>query len=200
MQAIRGVLAFVLLLAPLSVGPAEAQTWWALTYQPAVPLSNTKEFTDNFGWRGIGVDFKRQVKPNLTLGLSFGWQVFDQQTDEVVSAFGVDLSGDQFRYVNSWPLLVNASYFFGTEGRARPYLGANVGAYVMEHRLEVGLYGIEETNLHLGFAPEAGIAFPVRPDVAAVLNGRYNYALSAGSVDDQSYLSFSVGLAWNHGY
>jgi opacity protein-like surface antigen len=200
MQAIRGIVAFILLLAPLAVGPAEAQTWWAVTYQPAVPLSNTKDFTDNFGWRGIGVDFKRQVKPNLTLGLSFGWQVFDQQTDDVVSAFGVDLSGDQFRYVNSWPLLANASYFFGTQGRARPYLAANVGAYLMEHRLEVGLYAIEETNLHFGFAPEAGIAFPVRPNVAAVLNGRYNYALSAGSIDDQAYLSFSLGFAWTHGY
>lgn len=200
MQGIRGLMAFVLLFAALDVGSAEAQTWWALTYQPAVPLSNTKDFTDNVAWRGIGVDFKRQVKPNLTVGLSAGWQVFDQQTDEVVSAFGVDLSGDQFRYVNSWPILANASYFFGTEGHARPYLAANVGTYIMEHRLEVGLYAIEETNWHFGFAPEAGIAIPVRPNVAAVLNSRYNYALAAGSVDDQSYVTFSLGLAWSHGY
>ena len=200
MQAIRRLMGVVFLLVPLGTGTAAAQSWWALTYQPAVPLSNTKDFTDNFGWRGVGVEYKRQVKPNLTLGLSFGWQVFDQQTDDVVSAFGVDLSGDQFRYVNSWPLLANASYFFGTQGRARPYLGANVGAYLMEHRLEVGLYALEETNLHFGFAPEAGVAFPVRPNVSAVLNARYNYALSAGSVDDQSYLTFGLGLAWSHGY
>ena len=36
--------------------------------------------------------------------------------------------------------------------------------------------------------------------MAAVLNSRYNYALAAGSVDDQSYVTFSLGLAWSHGY
>jgi opacity protein-like surface antigen len=199
MQAIRWIVV-ILLLAPLSVSAARAQTWYAVTYQPALPLSNTKDFTDNFGWRGIGIDVKKQVKPNLALGLSFGWQVFDQQTDQVVSAFGVDISGDQFRYVNSFPILANVSYFFGTPGRLRPYLSANVGTYIMEHRLDIGLYSIHETNWHFGFGPEAGIAYPVRANLVAVLNSRYNYALSAGNVGDQSYVSFGLGLAWNHGF
>jgi hypothetical protein len=147
-----------------------------LTYQPAQPLSNTQDFTNNFGWRGIGFEYRRQVKPNLALGLIFAWQVFDEQTDEVVSAFGVDISGDQFRYVNSWPMLA------------------------MQHRMDVGLYTIEETNVHFGFGPEAGVAIPVRPDLAAVLNTRLNYALAAGSVEHQSYLSFGIGVAWTHGY
>jgi opacity protein-like surface antigen len=200
MQAIRGLLGTVFLLVLLGTSTAVAQSWWAVTYQPAMPLSNTKTFTDNVAWRGIGVEYKRQVQEKLTLGVSFGWQVFDQQTDEVVSAFGVDLSGDQFRYVNSWPLLANVSYFFGSPGRARPYLSANLGGYLMEHRIEVGLYGIEETNFHFGFAPEAGLAFPLQPNVSGILNARYNYAFSAGSIDDQSYVSFGLGLAWNHGY
>jgi hypothetical protein len=200
MQAIRRLLGIVLLLLPLGVGTAAAQSWWAFSYQPAAPLSNTQDFTDNFTWRGVGVDYKRMVKPNLTVGLSFGWHVFNQETDDVVSAFGLDISGDQFRYVNSWPVLANVSYFFGQPGRARPYLGANVGGYLMEHRLEIGLFAFDETNFHFGFAPEAGIAFPVRENVSALINARYNYALSAGSVDDQTYLNLSVGLAWQHGY
>jgi opacity protein-like surface antigen len=201
MQAIRRIMV-ALLLAPLVTSPAQAQapTWYSLTYQPAVPLSNTKTFTDEVAWRGIGFDVKRAVKPNVAVGLSFGWQVFSQQTDQVVSAFGVDISGDQFRYINSFPILANVSYFLGKEGGARPYVSANVGTYVMEHRLDIGLYTIHETNWHFGFAPEAGIAFPLRQNLAGVLSGRYNYALSAGSTDDQSYVSIGVGLAWTHGY
>jgi opacity protein-like surface antigen len=200
MQAIRRIMGFVLLLAPLGAVKAPAQTWYAFYYQPAIPLANTKDFTDNFGWRGIGFDVKKVVKPNVTLGLSFGWQVFDEQTDETVSAFGVDISGDQFRYINSFPLLVNASYFFGKQGGTRPYVAANVGTYIMEHRLDIGLYTIHDTKWHFGFGPEAGVAIPVRPDFAVVLNGRYNYALSAGNIDDQSYVSLGLGLAWTHGF
>jgi len=200
MRAPRHILAFVLLLVPLGARVAQGQTWSALTYQPAIPLSNTKGFTDNVAWRGIGFDWKKEVKPNLALGLSIGWQVFDEQTDDVVSAFGVDVTGDQFRYVNSFPILANASYFFGKPAHFRPYLGANIGTYIMEHRLDIGLYSIRETNVHFGFAPEAGIALPIRENATALLSARYNYALAAGSVEDQSYVSFGVGFAWNTGF
>ena len=199
MRAIRRFLPFLLLM-PLGAVPVQAQSWWAVTYAPSVPLSNTKTFADNASWRGINVEYKKAIKENVTAGLSFGWHVFDEQTDEVVSAFGVDISGDQFRYVNSFPMLANVSYFLGKPGNLRPYLAANVGTYVLEQRMDIGLYSIHETNWHFGFGPEAGLAIPVRPGLSAVVSSRYNYALSAGNVDDQSYVSFGLGLAWTHGY
>jgi outer membrane protein W len=185
---------------PLGAVPVQAQSWWAVTYAPSVPLSNTKTFADNASWRGINVEYKKAIKENVTAGLSFGWHVFDEQTDEVVSAFGVDISGDQFRYVNSFPMLLNVSYFLGKTGGIRPFIGADAGVYIMEHRLDVGLYTIHETNAHIGFAPEAGFAIPVRPNMSLLVTGRYNYALSAGNVDDQQYLNFGVGFAWNQGF
>jgi hypothetical protein len=200
MRTTRRIMGLLLLLLLSGTLTAEAQLWNSLTYQPAQPLSNTESFTEGFSWRGLGYDIKKFVKPNLAMGLSFGWHSFDQQTDEVVSAFGIDVSGDQFRYVNSFPILVNGSYFFGSPGRLRPYLSANIGVYIMEHRMDVGLYSLHETNVHFGLAPEAGIAFPVRENLAAVLNSRYNYAFSAGSVEDQSYVTFGIGLAWAKGF
>jgi Outer membrane protein beta-barrel domain len=198
MRTIR-FLAGLLLVTSLVALPARAQSWYALTYQPAQPLGNTQDFTDNFGWRGIGFDFKKAIKPKLALGISVGWQVFDHQTDQVVSAFGVDISGDQFRYINSWPFLANINYFLGSKGKARPYVAANVGAYVIEQRLDIGLYSIHDTNIHFGLGPEAGVAIPMQGNLAAFINARYNYAFSAGSVDDQSYLTFGLGVAWTHG-
>ena len=70
----------------------------------------------------------------------------------------------------------------------------------MEHRLDIGLYRLHETNAHFGFGPEAGLAIPVRPNMSMLVTGRYNYALSAGNVDDQQYLNFGVGFAWITGF
>jgi hypothetical protein len=148
MRMIR-FLSGLLLLTSLAALPVRAQSWYALTYQPAQPLGNTQDFTDNFGWRGIGFDFKKMIKPKLALGISAAWQVFDHQTDQVVSAFGVDISGDQFRYINSWPFLANINYFFGSQGKARPYVAANVGAYVIEQRMDIGLYSIPRNQCPL---------------------------------------------------
>ena len=128
MRVIRRFLP-VLLLVPLGAAPVQAQSWWGLTYAPSIPLSNTKDFADNASWRGINLEYKKAVKENVTAGLSFGWHVFDEQTDEVLSGFGVDISGDQFRYINSFPLLANVSYFLGKPGGVRPFIGADVGVY-----------------------------------------------------------------------
>jgi len=198
MRTIR-LLVVLLLLTSVAALPAHGQSYYALTYQPAQPLGNTQDFADNFGWRGIGFDFKKMINPKLAAGIALGWQVFDHQTDQVIPAFGVDISGDQFRYVNSWPILANINYFFGSKGRPRPYVAANIGGYIIEQRLDIGLYSIHETNFHFGLAPEAGVAIPMQGNLAIFLNGRYNYAFSAGSVDDQSYVSFGLGVAWTHG-
>src|SRR5689334_20906160 len=83
MKATRPIMALALLAGLLAPGSAFGQTWTALTYQPAQPLGNTQDFADNFAWRGIGLDFKKQVREKVALGISLGWQVFENQTDEV---------------------------------------------------------------------------------------------------------------------
>src|SRR5262245_12384945 len=89
--------------------------------------------------------------------------------------------------------------FSVSQGKARPYVAANVGAYVIEQRMEIGLYSSHDTNVRFGLKPEAGLAIPMQRHLAAFMNARYNYAFAAGSVDDQSYVSFGLGVAWTHG-
>jgi len=200
MRTTLKVVAATLLLAAVAHAPAQAQGRWfyAFGYQMSVPLSNTQDFTDNLSWRGANFEARKGIKPGMTAGLSLGWHVFDEETDEVVSFDKLDVSGDQLRYINSFPILVNVHKYFGSEGRPRPFVGLNAGGYIMEHRLEIGLVALEETNFHFGFAPELGVVVPLEGNSAVYLSGRYNYAFSAGSVDDQSYVGVSVGYAWSN--
>ena len=194
MRVIRRFLP-VLLLVPLGAVPVQAQSWWGVTYAPSIPLSNTKDFADNASWRGINLEYKKAVKENVTAGLSFGWHVFDEQTDEVLSSFGVDISGDQFRYINSFPLLANVSYFLGKPGGVRPFIGADVGVYVMEHRLDIGLYTIHETNAHFGFGPEAGIRLSDQAEHVAAPDGALQLRVERRQRGPPSSTSTSVSAS-----
>jgi outer membrane protein W len=200
MKTTLKILAAALGLAVLANAPAEAQGRWfyAFGYQSSIPLSNTQDFTDNLSWRGVNFEARKSIKPGMTAGLSLGWHVFDEETDEVVSFENLDISGDQLRYINSFPVLVNVHKYFGQEGGIRPFVGLNAGGYIMEHRLEIGLVALAETNFHFGFAPELGFVFPLEGNSAVFLSGRYNYAFSAGNVDDQSYVGISAGYAWSN--
>ena len=63
--------------------------------------------------------------------------------------------------LGSFPILVGGQFYLGQRGGLRPYVGANVGTYAIERRVEIGLYALQETTWHWGLAPEVGFTFPV---------------------------------------
>jgi outer membrane protein W len=199
MRTIDRVAMLTLALALTVSSTALAQDKWfaAVTYQAAMPTGDTKAFSDDFSWRNIGIEWRNMVQPNLSVGFATAWNVFAEQTDEVVSLGGFDASGTQFRYVNAFPLLLTAHYYVvpSRPMLPRPYLGVGVGTYFIENRLTAGTTGITSKNWHLGLAPEAGVVLPVNRYSAAFVNAKFNYALEAGDVT-HTYWTFAFGMAW----
>ncbi len=200
-----GVAAVAALLAiGASARGARAQDWWfGFTYGAAVPTSDTKSFTDqSASWRNFGVEGRRALDDHFALGFSVGWNVFDDKTTETASFDGIDVTGTQFRYVNSFPLLLTAHYYIGRRIAAyrsgvRAFVGAGVGAYVIENRVDIGLFSLSKTNWHPGVAPEAGLVWKASGPWALSLSGRYNYAAESNDVK-HAYWTFSAGIAWSN--
>jgi len=167
------------------------------SYQFSIPIGNTYNYTPPVSWRGIGLDVATFVRRDLAVGLAFGWNVFHENTTSTISLKGTDISGNQDRTLNVWPTLVNARWFpkISSNRDIQPYIGANVGGYIIERYLGVGLTAAQETHYHFGLAPEIGCFFQ-NPVGAVFLNARYNMAFAAGGVPFQQFLSISLGYAW----
>jgi outer membrane protein W len=190
------IVAAALTLLVVSGAEAKAQEWfWGMEYMVGIPTSDTKGFTNDFSWRNFGIEGRYSMTNNVSLGLFFGWNVFTEQTDSVISFEGIDVSGDQFRYVNSFPIMATAHYYLGRPGGIRPYAGVGLGTYYIENRLDIGLSSITAKNWHLGVAPEIGLVFPVDWHVRAFLNARYNWAIKSGGIE-HTYLTIGLGFAW----
>jgi hypothetical protein len=184
-------------LLVLSRGSASAQQWlWGLSYGFATPTGNTKDFADDFSWRNFSVEGRR-IDENraMSLGLVASWNVFFEKTDRtsVLPNVPGHVTGTQYRYINSWPILVNAHHYFGHPYRARPFIGINLGAYIIEERVEIGLVAAHETNVHFGGAPEIGFSVP-RGNQIWFVNARYHATLKAGNVPEQNYVTVSLGV------
>ncbi len=195
----RALLAIPLALL-LSSG-AQAQQWyWGMSYGMSATVSDTKDFTDDTSWRNWGVDIMAVVKPNTTVGVSFGWNVFNEITPTVSSIRGVEIAGTQLRYINSVPILVNARQYLGTRGGPRPFIGVGVGPHLMKQRVDVGLWTVSQDTWHFGVAPEVGLVVPLRSGVHGFVNAKYNYAASAGDPGRKhSYFGLNIGFAWASG-
>jgi len=193
-RLIGGVVA--LLLAISAVQPLEAQRaggWsWSSQYSTVLGVGDTGDFAGGLSWRGVTFDVERATSDNVTLGLTFGWHVLDEQNTGTTQFPQGAISGTAFRYINSAPILLTGNYFFGDRTSIRPYVGAGAGTYWIENRTEAGVFYVDDSNWHFGLLGEAGILIP-RPGGAGItLSARYNWALETNDTERQ-YMTFSIG-------
>jgi outer membrane protein W len=195
------ILASTLLLVLLLGTDAYAQDYWfGFEYNTVLPSGDVTDFTGDWSWRGGSFGGRRMVRDNTSVGFWAGWHVMNEVSAETVSIRGadnsLDFSGTQYRYLNSFPIMVNAHWYGGTMGRLRPYVGVNVGTYFIERRVEVGLFLFDDDNWHFGLAPEAGFTFPIGWRARGLFNARFNWAASAGGSGDITYWNLGFGIAW----
>ncbi|MEE9450829.1 MAG: OmpW family outer membrane protein [Ignavibacteriaceae bacterium] len=184
-----------------------AQSLGSMTYNVSFPTGKLNDYIDEISWRGIGIEGRWFSNKNISFGLSSGWNVFDQRTNELINiekdGISGTISGTQIRTINAVPLLATAHYYTGKRrDQFRFYFGAGAGMYYIKQRLEIGLVAFESDNWHFGLAPEAGVLVSINRDFMMILNTKYNYAFSAGEPldggDDNTYAywGINVGFVW----
>jgi hypothetical protein len=163
----------------------------------SLPQGATKEFADNTSWRGATLEARKVLSQNLTVGLLFGWYVFDEVKVGTASLPGIDVTGVPYTYLNSFPIQATAHYYLGKRRGTRLHLGGGAGVTINETRTDVGLYRIQQTKAQFSVFPEIGVSIPLNWNLRGVLAVRYNYSLKSGDTPAQEYVGISVGLAWN---
>ncbi len=195
------LISIIILVAALSFAAFGQDYMTTLSYNIAVPAGETKAFIEAPSYLGIGFDGRKYILPFMTVGFYAGWQVFYEQTTEPLQLENGTVSGKQFRYVNTFPIMLNAHIWLGGEECFRPYFGLNAGAYYTWSRLTLGIKMLEEKNWQWGVAPEVGFTMPVG-DVHINLGMKYNYVLPPGSTENYDeadalqYVSFQIGFAY----
>jgi len=192
-------LLLVLLILCLSFG-ASGQDWLnGVTYQISFPLSDTKDFANKTSFRGVGLDFRKFVKQDVTVGLAADWNVFHEVTDEMIDLNKVNperygnVSGTQNRIVNAFPILATVHYYLGQDNLFN--IGLGVGTYYVKNRLEIGVVAINDDNWHFGLAPEIGFKKLVGYTTNFFVSAKYNYAFKANETQP-SYVALKVGFLW----
>jgi opacity protein-like surface antigen len=197
---------FLLLMMGLPLQAQDAVT--VVDYAISAPMSETKDYLDKTSFRGFHVDFRKFLggENKISIGGRVGWHVFN--SDAIAETISIrtdelngDVSGTQFRYINSFPLMAVFHAYFGEPGGVNAYVGSGAGVYYIKQRFEFGLLATEANNWQFGFAPEFGINVPVSDSIAANFNLVYNYALASGedvsgNKSSQQYISFNIGLAF----
>ena len=194
----------IVLFITMAVSLSAQRYMTVLSYNTALATGNTGDFVSNFSWRGFAIEGRRFVQKNISVGINFGWNIFDEKNGETIQLENGAVSGTQIRYLNSFPIMVNAHYYFGNKRNFRGFLGLNVGTYAINQRFDIGIWTINNDNWHFGVAPEIGFIIPAGRQTSVIFSVKYNYAFSAGTSlmgkdsNDHSYIGFNLGLGFDY--
>jgi hypothetical protein len=200
-KLVLATLALCVTLATARPAAAYEEWLWALNWNVMIPEGKTADFVKDTSYRGLSIEGRKWQGDNLTVGFMFGWNVINQKLFATQSITGdnsaVDLTGTQNRYINTYPVLAGTHIYLGSYGLTRIFAGAMGGGYVVERRVEVGLFAQESQKWQWGVAPEVGILLPFGNSVGFV-SARYNYAFENGKDHpEHTYWSAQIGLGWN---
>lgn len=188
----------IILLLALSPLFAIGQGIYTMTYDMSYGVGSSGDYMSNASFRGATlIDGRGFVTDNISVGGSFSWHVFYEELPE--GEFVEDnttLYGTQYRYVNSFPVMLTGHYYFGDGSTTTYYVGTGLGAVSYEQRTEMGLYYSGNAKWHFGINPQIGILIPMSPTVDFHVSLKYQQVFKAGSYASNQYLSLGVGFAW----
>jgi hypothetical protein len=186
------------ILCSLTLTYATAQGFFSATYDISVPLGKTSDYINSASFRGFGLQSRTFLADNVSIGGGLGWHIMYENMGELqYHEENLTITGIQYRYVNSFPLVLNAHYYTGTDGDIRWYAGGGIGLAHIIERTEIGLYAIENTGWNFVIAPEVGVLIPVNFNNSINLSVVYHNAFKGGDIDTNTgYLTFKVGVAF----
>ena len=193
-------LLFVLIFAAFQA-KAQPGGLGAIAYSMGQPTWNTKDYINEFSWRGVAVEYKHFNSKSFSYGFQFGWNNFGQRIDGVVSFENGAVSGTQIRKLGAIPILVSLNYHTASlYSNISPYMALNIGTYYMKENFTLGVYGSDKGAWHLAMAPELGVYIPAG-DAYLQVALKLNKAFEAGDYlggrkKDFTWLALNVGVAF----
>lgn len=200
-------ISYTILVLTLFVSTASfaQRSFWSFNYEMSFGLGEQADYIGDASFRGWGIDGRGFITQEISVGGSFSWEVFDQiyrdlppydvtVTDNISGA----VSGVQYRYINTLPILVNAHYYLGQDGAVRPYFGLGIGTAYTEQKTEIGLIAITTKGWGFAVQPEVGVMIPFGlTGVGANVAGKFRYTTKAGDTTiPVSFFTLAIGLAF----
>jgi opacity protein-like surface antigen len=181
-------------------------SYWAFNYQMSIATEKQADFIQDASFRGWGIDGRGFISQKLSVGGSFSWEVFDQiyrflpptAVSTGIDNVNGDVTGVQYRYINTLPIMVNTHYYLGSRGAIRPYFGLGIGTAYVEHKTEIGLTAIVADGWGFAAQPEIGVMIPFGLTGAGLnISGRYRYTSQAGDTTFPiSFFTIAVGIGF----
>lgn len=186
-----------LLIGMISTISNAQQSLFSLNYAVSIPTGNTNDFIDQVSGRGFNAEYQKFINRNFAVGGELGYTTFyKRELNKVYNEGSAALSGIQYRYQYSYPILLTGAYYPTVEGIVKPFGGLGIGTYAQQRKIDMGIFTSNKTYWQFALRPELGILIEPAPNTAFKLSAKYNQSFAGNGLEGQSNLSFNLGLVF----
>ncbi len=177
---------------------ASAQNYTRMSYPISWGVGATADYTSMTSWLGYHVEFGHQIHRNSYFGLETGWvTLYDERRNYSQEIGTTTLTGTQYRYFNSIPILAKYTYRLGDiQKDFRPFVAGAAGISWSERQTEVGIFSIYSDEWPLTTAAELGFTYDVGSTSLLTVSAYYNYQFSRGDLPAANIFGIRIGAAW----
>jgi outer membrane protein W len=187
-----------IIVSLLAIGPAcgFAQSNFMISYPIGFPVGDLHNYISNTSFRGINLEFNKQVAPNQSVGLELGWNTFYQHVNQKVYTEGTQsISGVQYRYTNTCPMVAGGKFYMGEhKGKTHPYIGVGLGTLYANRTTDFGIYRITTDTWQFLIRPEAGFEMNAGSSESFFIGVKYYWAFNTDALVGQNYLTANIGF------
>ncbi len=192
-----------LIIAGFAMNTNAQTSYWTFSWPISMGIGSTNEYIAKTSFRGISITGESFLTDNISVGGEWSWEVFDEiKRDLPPRELDVDgakgnISGVEYRFLNTIPIFVNSHYYLGENGALRPYIGMGIGTVYVDQRTDIGFVTIPSKTWRLGVQPEVGVFIPFGLTGTGVsLKAKYRYATKASDVEALNMFSFGIGFGF----
>lgn len=196
----------IILAVFMSTASFAQQSFWSFNYHMSFATGEQADYISAGSFRGWGIDGRGFLNTNMSIGGSFSWEVFSEIKRNLppasVTIAGVnnvvgDVSGVQYRFINTLPIMINGHYYLGSNGAMRPYFGLGLGTAYVEQRTDIGFVSITADGWGFALQPEVGVMIPFGlTGVGANVSARFRYTTAAADTLPISFITLALGIGF----
>jgi hypothetical protein len=188
----------IILLTIGSLSASAQDNFFSFQYSMGLGTGDMADFNSSYSFRGAMLEWRKFVTPTVGVGIDVGWNTFYKKVpNESYTQGNATLTGKQYRYQNTFPMLAVGNYYFNPDQKLRPFAGLGLGTMYNVRDTQMYVYSLEQDAWHFVMCPQAGILYELGFSTQLYVGLKYNIGLQSGDFDNgQSYLAINVGLAF----
>lgn len=188
------------LVFPSISAKAQEKLRLKLQYSPTQPLGGMKNYIDKTSMNGWGAALDRTINTNWHAGLQVGFQDHYKKLPRQLYVDGEQtVSAVQTRSIQVVPIQLYGSYYWGEEGKIRPYATLAAGGGFVRNDLFWGQFNSRDKGFVFTASPGAGVSIPIGRYKSSMLQFgiQYNYVpYRYEEVENLNTLQANVGIAF----